>query len=179
VLIAAAILAVYIVLGILYESYVHPLTILSTLPSAAVGAVLALIATRIELSVIALIGMILLIGVVQKNAIMMVDVALDATRRFRLRPRDAIHRACMVRVRPILMTTLTALCGAIPLILAFGDGAELRQPLGIVIVGGPGPEPASDALYHARGLRLPRPLLHPRTNVLRRPRHGGKKSRLS
>jgi multidrug efflux pump len=98
VLIVAAVLAVYIVLGILYESYVHPLTILSTLPSAAVGAVLSLMAARIELSVIALIGIILLIGVVQKNAIMMVDVALDATRRFKLRPRDAIHRACMVRV---------------------------------------------------------------------------------
>jgi multidrug efflux pump len=135
-LILAALVAVYIVLGVLYESYVHPITILSTLPSAGVGAVLALMACGAELSLIALIGVILLIGIVKKNAIMMIDVALDAERSLGLDPREAIYRAGLLRLRPILMTTLAALFGALPLALGLGDGAELRRPLGIAIVGG-------------------------------------------
>jgi len=135
-LILAALVAVYIVLGVLYESYVHPITILSTLPSAGVGAVLALMACGAELSLIALIGVILLIGIVKKNAIMMIDVALDAERNLGLDPREAIYRAGLLRLRPILMTTLAALFGALPLALGLGDGAELRRPLGIAIVGG-------------------------------------------
>ncbi|MBB3264486.1 multidrug efflux pump [Azospirillum sp. OGB3] len=136
VLILAALLAVYIVLGVLYESYIHPLTILSTLPSAGVGALMALMALDKELSIIALIGVILLIGIVKKNAIMMIDVALEAERSEGLDPRTAIHRACLLRFRPIMMTTVAALLGALPLALGSGDGAELRQPLGIAIVGG-------------------------------------------
>ncbi|OYD84011.1 efflux RND transporter permease subunit [Azospirillum brasilense] len=136
VLILAALLAVYIVLGVLYESYIHPLTILSTLPSAGVGALVALMALNKELSIIALIGVILLIGIVKKNAIMMIDVALEAERSEGLDPRTAIHRACLLRFRPIMMTTVAALLGALPLALGSGDGAELRQPLGIAIVGG-------------------------------------------
>jgi multidrug efflux pump len=135
-LILAALLSIYIVLGILYESYVHPLTILSTLPSAGVGAILALLVFGTEFSLIALIGVILLIGIVKKNAIMMIDCALQAERRDGLPPRAAIHAACRLRFRPILMTTLAALMGALPLALGRGDGAELRQPLGISIVGG-------------------------------------------
>ena len=135
-LILAALLAVYIVLGMLYESYVHPVTILSTLPSAGVGAVLALLVTNTEFSLIALIGVILLIGIVKKNAIMMIDFALVAEREHGLAPREAIHRACRMRFRPIMMTTLTAVLGALPLALSFGEGAELRRPLGITIVGG-------------------------------------------
>ena len=135
-LIAAAILAVYIVLGVLYESYIHPLTILSTLPSAGIGALLALLLFKSEFSVIALIALFLLIGIVKKNAIMMVDFALAAQREHGLAPRDAIHRAALLRFRPILMTTLAAMLGAVPLMLGVGDGAELRQPLGIAIVGG-------------------------------------------
>jgi multidrug efflux pump len=135
-LILAAILAMYIVLGVLYESVVHPLTILSTLPSAGVGALLALIAFRQEFTVIALIGVFLLIGLVKKNAIMMVDFALAAERAERLPPEQAILQACLLRLRPILMTTMAALLGALPLVLRRGDGAELRQPLGIAIVGG-------------------------------------------
>jgi multidrug efflux pump len=135
-LILAAILAMYIVLGMLYESVVHPLTILSTLPSAGVGALLALIAFRQEFTVIALIGVFLLIGLVKKNAIMMVDFALAAERAGRLAPEEAILQACLLRLRPILMTTMAALLGALPLVLRRGDGAELRQPLGIAIVGG-------------------------------------------
>jgi multidrug efflux pump len=135
-LIAAAIAAVYIVLGVLYESYVHPITILSTLPSAGVGAVLALMATNTEFSLIALIGVILLIGIVKKNAIMMIDFALDAERREHLSSRDAIYQACLLRFRPIMMTTMAALLGAMPLALGFGEGGELRRPLGISIVGG-------------------------------------------
>jgi multidrug efflux pump len=136
VLIAAALLAVYIVLGVLYESYVHPITILSTLPSAGVGAVLALIATGTEFSIMAMIGVILLIGIVKKNAIMMIDFALDAERREVLSPREAIFRACLERFRPIMMTTMAAMLGAVPLAIGFGEGAELRRPLGISIVGG-------------------------------------------
>ena len=135
-LMLAAIAAVYIVLGILYESYVHPLTILSTLPSAGVGALLALTLFNTPFSLIALIGILLLIGIVKKNAIMMVDFALDAQRSGNLSARDAIFQACLLRFRPILMTTLAALFGALPLVLTSGDGAELRQPLGITIAGG-------------------------------------------
>jgi multidrug efflux pump len=135
-LIVAAIITIYIVLGILYESYVHPITILSTLPSAGVGALLALLLFKTEFSLIALIGVILLIGIVKKNAIMMIDVALDLERRERLPPDEAIRRACVLRFRPIMMTTMAAILGAIPLALGFGDGAELRRPLGISIVGG-------------------------------------------
>jgi multidrug efflux pump len=135
-LILAALVAVYIVLGVLYESYIHPLTILSTLPSAGVGAILALMLCRTELSVIALIGIILLIGIVKKNAIMMIDFALDAERREGKLPIDAIYQACLLRFRPIMMTTLAALLGALPLALGTGVGSELRRPLGIAIVGG-------------------------------------------
>ncbi len=135
-LILAALVTVYIVLGILYESLVHPITILSTLPSAGVGALLALLAFNTEFSIIALIGVILLIGIVKKNAIMMVDFALDAERTRGLAPEKAIHEACLLRFRPIMMTTMAALLGAVPLAIGFGDGAELRRPLGIAIVGG-------------------------------------------
>ena len=126
----------YIVLGMLYESTIHPLTILSTLPSAGVGALLALIILKTEFSLISLIGVFLLIGIVKKNAIMMVDFALDAQRRTGLAPRDAIHLACMTRLRPILMTTSAAIFGAFPLVFATGSGVEMRQPLGITILGG-------------------------------------------
>jgi multidrug efflux pump len=136
ILIAAALAAVYIVLGVLYESYIHPLTILSTLPSAGAGAVLALILFKTEFSIIALIGVILLIGIVKKNAIMMIDFALDAQRHQGMTPRDAIYSASIMRFRPIMMTTAAALLGALPLALGTGDGAEMRQPLGISIVGG-------------------------------------------
>jgi len=135
-LIAAALLAVYIVLGVLYESYVHPITIISTLPSAGVGAVLALMVWHTEFSIIALIGVILLIGIVKKNAIMMIDFAIHAERTLGLTPREAIYQACLLRFRPIMMTTLAALLGALPLALSYGNGAELRRPLGISIVGG-------------------------------------------
>jgi multidrug efflux pump len=135
-LILAALVTIYIVLGVLYESYVHPLTILSTLPSAGVGALLALMAFKTEFSIMALIGVILLIGIVKKNAIMMIDFALDAERRRGLSPLDAIREACLLRFRPIMMTTMAAMLGAVPLALGMGDGGELRQPLGIAIVGG-------------------------------------------
>ena len=136
VLIAAALIAVYIVLGVLYESYMHPITILSTLPSAGVGAVLALLAFDTPFTIIALIGVILLIGIVKKNAIMMIDFALDAERTHNMDPRDAIFEACRLRFRPIMMTTMAAMLGALPLALSFGTGGELRRPLGISIVGG-------------------------------------------
>jgi multidrug efflux pump subunit AcrB len=136
VLIATALLTVYIVLGSLYESYIHPITILSTLPSAGVGALLALLVTGRELNVMGLIGIILLIGIVKKNAIMMIDFALEAERREGKAPQDAIFEACMLRFRPILMTTMAALLGALPLAIGTGVGSELRQPLGITIVGG-------------------------------------------
>lgn len=135
-LILAALLTMYVVLGILYESFIHPVTILSTLPSAAVGALLTLLLADTEFSLIALIGVILLIGIVKKNAIMMIDFALEAENKQHLSPREAIHQACLLRFRPILMTTMAALLGALPLMLASGSGAELRQPLGLVIVGG-------------------------------------------
>jgi multidrug efflux pump len=136
ILIAAAIVTVYIVLGILYESLIHPITILSTLPSAGVGALLALLATKNELNVISLIGIILLIGIVKKNAIMMIDFALEAERRDELPPEKAIFQACMLRFRPIVMTTMASLLGGMPLALGHGVGAEMRRPLGIAIVGG-------------------------------------------
>jgi len=136
VLVATALLAVYIVLGVLYESYIHPLTILSTLPSAGVGAVLALMLCNTEFSLIALIGVILLIGIVKKNAIMMIDFAINAERSDGLGPHEAIYRAAVARFRPIMMTTLAAMLGALPLAVGFGEGAELRRPLGISIVGG-------------------------------------------
>ncbi|MEG4317282.1 MdtB/MuxB family multidrug efflux RND transporter permease subunit [Pseudomonas sp. FIP_A4] len=135
-LILAAVVTMYIVLGVLYESYIHPITILSTLPSAAVGALLALLLTGNDLGLIAIIGIILLIGIVKKNAIMMIDFALEAERHQGMTPEQAIYRAALLRFRPILMTTLAALFGAIPLMLATGSGAELRQPLGLVLVGG-------------------------------------------
>jgi multidrug efflux pump len=135
-LILAALVAVYIVLGILYESYVHPITILSTIPSAGVGALLALLIFKIELSLIALIGIILLIGIVKKNAIMMIDFALEAERKESKNSIESIYEACVLRFRPIMMTTMAALLGALPLALGTGVGAELRRPLGIAIVGG-------------------------------------------
>ncbi|HXX28107.1 MAG TPA: multidrug efflux RND transporter permease subunit [Terriglobales bacterium] len=136
ILILAALVTVYIVLGVLYESYIHPVTILSTLPSAGVGALLALLITHNELNVIGLIGIILLIGIVKKNAIMMIDFALEAERGAGKSPREAIHEACLLRFRPIMMTTMAALLGGLPLALGTGTGAELRRPLGITIVGG-------------------------------------------
>jgi len=135
-LILAAVLTVYILLGVLYESYIHPITILSTLPSAGVGALLSLMLCRTDFSVIALIGIILLIGIVEKNAIMMIDFALDAERKEGLPPEEAIYQASLLRFRPIIMTTLAAMLGGVPLALGSGVGAELRRPLGIVIVGG-------------------------------------------
>jgi multidrug efflux pump subunit AcrB len=136
ILIIAALAAVYVVLGVLYESYVHPVTILSTLPSAGVGALLALRLVGMDLSVIALIGIILLIGIVKKNAIMMIDFALTAEREEGKSPREANFQASVLRFRPILMTTMAALLGALPLALGTGVGSELRRPLGVAIVGG-------------------------------------------
>jgi multidrug efflux pump len=135
-LILAAIVTVYIVLGVLYESYIHPITILSTLPSAGVGAILALLVTGNDLGVVALIGIILLIGIVKKNAIMMIDFALEAERDDHKPPEEAIFQACLLRFRPIMMTTMAALLGGLPLALGRGTGSELRHPLGITIVGG-------------------------------------------
>jgi multidrug efflux pump len=135
-LIVAAIIIVYIVLGVLYESFIHPVTILSTLPSAGIGALLSLMLFGEDLGVVAIIGIVLLIGIVKKNAIMMIDFALDAERNEGKSPRDAIHQACLLRLRPILMTTMAAILGALPLMLGAGTGYELRQPLGITIVGG-------------------------------------------
>jgi len=135
-LILAAIVTMYIVLGVLYESFIHPITILSTLPSAGVGALLALMLFGKDLGVIAIIGIVLLIGIVKKNAIMMIDFALDAERKDGMSPRDAIYHACLLRFRPILMTTMSALLGALPLALGTGVGSELRHPLGITMVGG-------------------------------------------
>jgi multidrug efflux pump len=136
ILIATALLAVYIVLGILYESLIHPLTIISTLPSAGIGALIALVLFRTQLDIIAMIAIILLIGIVKKNAIMMIDFALAAERNEGKNSRDAIFEACLLRFRPIMMTTMAALLGAMPLALGKGTGSELRHPLGIAIVGG-------------------------------------------
>ena len=135
-LVLAALVAVYIVLGVLYESYIHPITILSTLPSAGIGALLALRFSGVEFSIIAMIGVLLLIGIVKKNAIMMIDVALERERAEGLEPGRAIYEAALLRFRPILMTTMAAILGALPLAMGFGDGAELRRPLGISIIGG-------------------------------------------
>jgi HAE1 family hydrophobic/amphiphilic exporter-1 len=135
-LIAAALIAVYIVLGVLYESYIHPLTILSTLPSAGVGALIAIGAVGMDVSIIAIIGIILLIGIVKKNGIMMVDFALHAQRSRGLPPEQAIFEACLLRFRPIMMTTMCALLAGVPLMLGTGTGSEIRQPLGYAIVGG-------------------------------------------
>ncbi len=135
-LILAALVTVYIVLGILYESYIHPITILSTLPSAGVGALLALLLFRMDLSVMALIGILLLIGIVKKNAIMMIDFALEAERREGKSAEESIYQACLLRFRPIMMTTMAAMLGALPLAIGGGVGSELRRPLGISIVGG-------------------------------------------
>jgi multidrug efflux pump len=135
-LLLAAVVTVYIVLGVLYESYIHPLTILSTLPSAGVGAILALQLFHLDLGVIALIGIILLIGIVKKNAIMMIDFALEAERVEHKPPEEAIYQACLLRFRPIMMTTMAALFGGLPLAVGRGTGSELRHPLGISIVGG-------------------------------------------
>src|SRR6266481_7846532 len=135
-LIIAAIVAMYIVLGVLYESFIHPITILSTLPSAGVGALLSLMLLHYELSVIAIVGVILLIGIVKKNAIMMIDFALQAERLEGKSPQEAIHQACLLRFRPIMMTTFAALFGAMPIAFGQGAGSELRQPLGVAIVGG-------------------------------------------
>jgi multidrug efflux pump len=136
VLIITALAAVYIILGILYESFIHPITILSTIPSAGVGALLALMLTKTELSMIAVIGLVLLVGIVKKNAILMVDFAVQAEMQQGMEPVEAIHQACLLRFRPILMTTMAALFGALPLALGTGTGSELRRPLGIAIVGG-------------------------------------------
>jgi multidrug efflux pump len=136
ILILTALMAVYIVLGILYESLVHPLTIISTLPSASIGAMLALLLFKEDLNIISIIGIVLLIGIVKKNAIMMIDFALQAERHDGKSPTDAIFEACMLRFRPIMMTTMAALFGALPLALGTGTGYELRRPLGITIVGG-------------------------------------------
>ena len=135
-LLAAAVLTMYIILGILYESFIHPITILSTLPSAGIGALLALMLVGSDLGVMGIIGIILLIGIVKKNAIMMIDFALDAERREGLPAREAIYQACLLRFRPILMTTMAALLSAVPLMLGTGMGSELRNPLGVTIVGG-------------------------------------------
>jgi multidrug efflux pump len=135
-LIVAALVTVYIVLGVLYESYIHPITILSTLPSAGVGALMALTITHNDFSVIALIGIVLLIGIVKKNGIMMIDFALEAERKEGMAPLDAIYQACLLRFRPIMMTTMAALLGGVPLALGTGTGSELRRPLGITMIGG-------------------------------------------
>jgi len=135
-LIGAAIVVIYIVLGVLYESLVHPVTVLSTLPSAGIGAVIALLLFKMEFSIMALIGLFLLIGIVKKNAILIIDFALDAERSRGLSPYEAVREACLLRFRPILMTTLAAILGALPLAVGFGEGAELRRPLGIAIIGG-------------------------------------------
>ena len=135
-LLIAAVVAMYIVLGVLYESFIHPITILSTLPSAGVGALLSMMLLHYDLDVIAIIGIVLLIGIVKKNAIMMIDFALEAERVEGLPPREAIYQACLLRFRPILMTTMAAILGALPLMLGTGTGSELRQPLGVTIIGG-------------------------------------------
>jgi HAE1 family hydrophobic/amphiphilic exporter-1 len=135
-LLLAALLVIYVLLGVLYESYIHPLTILAGLPSAAIGALIFLRIFNLELTIIATIGILLLIGIVKKNAILMIDFALEAQRTERLSPRDAIRKACLLRFRPITMTTMAALMGALPIAIGLGAGAELRQPLGIAVVGG-------------------------------------------
>jgi HAE1 family hydrophobic/amphiphilic exporter-1 len=136
VLLIVAILVVYIVLGILYESYIHPLTILSGLPSAGFGALVTLYIFHIDLNIYAFVGLIMLIGIVEKNAIMQIDFALDAERKQGMTPREAIYQGCLIRFRPIMMTTMAALLGAVPIAVGYGAGGEARQPLGLVVVGG-------------------------------------------
>ncbi|MBI3367212.1 MAG: efflux RND transporter permease subunit, partial [Burkholderiales bacterium] len=136
ILLIVALLVIYLLLGVLYESYIHPLTILAGLPSAAVGALLTLTIFKTDLTLIATIGILMLIGIVKKNAIMMIDFALAAQRNHGLAPHEAIRQACLLRLRPIMMTTLAALMGALPIALGLGAGAELRQPLGLAVVGG-------------------------------------------
>ena len=154
ILIAAALITVYIVLGVLYESLIHRITILSTLPSAGVGALLALMVTHNELNVVSLIGIILLIGIVKKNAIMMIDFAIAAERNEGLNPEQAIFKACVLRFRPITMTTMAALLGGLPLALGHGEGAEMRRPLGMAIVGGLVFSQAADAVHDSGGLSV-------------------------
>ena len=156
VLILAALVVVYIILGILYESFIHPLTILSTLPSAGIGALLALRFGGMDLSVIGIIGIILLIGIVKKNGIMLVDFAIAAERERHMPPVAAIREACLLRFRPIMMTTAAAMLAGVPLALGNGTGSELRQPLGYAMVGGLALEPAPDPLHHAGDLPLSR-----------------------
>ena len=153
-LILAAVIVVYIVLGVLYESYIHPITILSTLPSAGVGAILALLIFHVDLSVIALIGIILLIGIVKKNAIMMIDFALEAEREQGMEPEEAIYQACLLRFRPIMMTTMAALLGGVPLALGTGTGSELRTAAGHRDRGRPDCVAGADAVYDAGGVPL-------------------------
>ena len=152
ILVVTAMLSVFIVLGILYESLIHPLTIISTVFSASAGAMLALMLFHIDLNMISIIGIILLIGIVKKNAIMMIDFALQAERQEGKSSRDAIFQACLLRFRPIMMTTMSAICGALPLAFGTGTGSELRKPLGITIVGGLVIEPDAHALHHTCGL---------------------------
>jgi HAE1 family hydrophobic/amphiphilic exporter-1 len=135
-LLLATVVVIYVVLGILYESFIHPITILSGLPAAGIGALLTLMLFKMELSVIAIIGVIMLVGIVKKNAIMMIDFAIDAQRNHGEPPELAIHRACILRFRPIMMTTMAAIMGTLPIALGLGAGAELRQPLGVAVVGG-------------------------------------------
>ena len=157
ILILTAIAAVYILLGVLYESYVHPITILSTLPSAGVGAILALIVFHTEFDIIGLIAVILLIGIVKKNAIMMIDFAIEAKRSRNLSSYDAIFEACLLRFRPIMMTTSAAILGAVPLALSFGNGGEIRRPLGHRDRGRAADQSVADALHDARALSLSGP----------------------
>ena len=151
-LIVAATAVVYILLGMLYESYIHPITILSTLPSAGVGALLALLMFRMEFDIVGMIAIILLIGIVMKNAIMIVDVAIEARRSENLDAYNAIFRGCMLRFRPILMTTSAAILGAVPLAISFGNAAELRRPLGVALVGGLIVSQLMTSLHNARAL---------------------------
>jgi HAE1 family hydrophobic/amphiphilic exporter-1 len=156
ILILAALVVVYIILGILYESFIHPITILSTLPSAGVGALATLMLFHFDFSLIALIGVILLIGIVKKNGIMMVDFAIVAQRDHHLSAVEAIRRAAIMRFRPIMMTTMAAVLGGVPLMLGQGTGSEIRQPLGYAMVGGVTSEPSADLVHHSNCVRLPR-----------------------
>ena len=158
-LIAAALVVVYIILGILYESYIHPITILSTLPSAGLGALATLMLFGYDFSLIALIGIILLIGIVKKNGIMMVDFAIAAEREQKLSSEEAIRQAAILRFRPIMMTTMAALLGGVPLMLGHGTGAEIRQPLGYAMVGGSARQPGPDPVHDPCPLPLPRPTI--------------------
>jgi HAE1 family hydrophobic/amphiphilic exporter-1 len=181
-LLIIAILVIYLVLGILYESFVHPLTILSGLPFAGFGALLTLFLFRTELGVYAFVGIIMLIGLVKKNAIMMIDFALDAERNEGMSPRDAILKACSIRFRPIMMTTMAALMGTLPIAVGFGAGAESRRPLGLAVVGGTRVLAAHHALHHARRVHLPRrapeaPGAAPRPRAPRRRHRRGDGSR--